>query len=82
MPPREPADEADPLKKRKVSPMKPTFQKKYRATLTKMQTVLTVDDFNFIIVSVADASKDILYKHESKQEEMYDRIEVELRGVQ
>jgi hypothetical protein len=81
-PPRDPADEADPLKKRKVSPMKPTSRKKSRATLTKMQTVLTVDDFDFIIAAVADASQDILQKHEAKQEEMYDRIEVELRGVQ
>jgi hypothetical protein len=80
--PRDPADEADPLKKRKVSPTKPTSRKKSRATLTKMQTVLTVDDFDFIIAAVADASQDILQKHEAKQEEMYDRIEVELRGVQ
>jgi hypothetical protein len=41
-----------------------------------------VDDFDFIIAAVADASQDILQKHEAKQEEMYDRIEVELRGVQ
>jgi hypothetical protein len=47
-----------------------------------MQTMLTVDDFDFIIVAVADASQDILQKHEAKQEEMYDIIEVELRGVQ
>jgi hypothetical protein len=44
--------------------------------------MLTVDDFDFIIVAVADASQDILQKHEAKQEDMYDRIEVELRGVQ
>jgi hypothetical protein len=47
-----------------------------------MQTALTLDDFDFIITIVADASQDILHKHESKKEEMYDRIEVELRGVQ
>jgi flagellar hook-basal body complex protein FliE len=82
-PPRDPVDEADPSKKRKVSPMKPTSRKKSKAsTLTKMQTVLTLDDFDFIIAAVSDASQDILQKHEAKQEEMYDRIEVELRGVQ
>jgi hypothetical protein len=70
------------LKKRKVSPTKPTSQKKSRATLTKMQTMLTVDDFDFIIAAVVDASQDILQKHEAKQEDMYDRIDVELRGVQ
>jgi hypothetical protein len=79
--PRDPADEVDPLKKRKVSPTKPTSLKKYRATLTKMQTVLTVDDFEFIITTVVYALQDILQKHEAKEEEMYDRIEVELRGV-
>jgi hypothetical protein len=31
-----PRDEDDPLKKRKVSPKKPSSQKKSRATLTKM----------------------------------------------
>jgi hypothetical protein len=44
--------------------------------------MLTMDDFEFIIAAVADASQDILQKHEAKQEKMYDRIEVELRGVQ
>ena len=44
--------------------------------------MLTIDDFDFIIAAVADASQDILQKHEAKQEEMYDRIEAELWGVQ
>ena len=35
-PPRDPIDEADPSKKRNVSPTKPTSWKKSRATLTKM----------------------------------------------
>jgi hypothetical protein len=46
-----------------------------------MQTVLTVDDFEFIIVVVNDASQKILEKQEAKKEEMYDRIEVNLRGL-
>jgi hypothetical protein len=62
--------------------MKPTSRKKSRATLTKMKIVLTVDDFDFIITVVANVSQDILWKHEAKKEEMYDRIEVELGGVQ
>jgi hypothetical protein len=49
-------DEVDSLKKRKVSPLKPYSQKKSRATLTKMQTMLTVHDFDFIIAAVNDAS--------------------------
>ena len=51
-----PRDEADPLKKRKVSPPKPSFWKKSRATLTKIQIVLTVNDFDFIITVVNNAS--------------------------
>jgi len=59
-PPRDLVDEDDPLKKRKVSPMKPTSRKKYRATLTKMQTMLTIYDFEFIIAAIVDASQYIL----------------------
>jgi hypothetical protein len=47
-----------------------------------MHTVLTVNDFDFIIAAVNDASQEILQKQESKQEETYDIIEVELQGVQ
>jgi DNA-binding protein YbaB len=43
-----------------------------------MQTVLTTDDFDFIIAALNDASQEIMEKQEAKQEEMYDRIEVEL----
>jgi hypothetical protein len=47
-----------------------------------MQIVLTTDDFEFIIAALNDASLEIMEKQEAKQEEMYNRIEVELRGVQ
>jgi hypothetical protein len=73
-----PRDEADLLKKRKVSPSKPSSWKKPRATMTKMKTMLTVDDFDFIITAVNDASKEILQKKEAKKEVMYDIIKVEL----
>jgi hypothetical protein len=39
------------------------------------------DDFDFIITIISDASQDLLQNTESKQEAMYDRIEIELRGV-
>jgi hypothetical protein len=73
-----PRDEVDPLKKRKVSPLKPSSQKKSKATMTKMQTVLTSDDFDFIIAALNDASLEIAEKQGAKQEEMYDRIEIKL----
>jgi hypothetical protein len=73
-----PRDEVDPLKKRKVSPPKPSSWKKSKSTMTKMQTVLTSDDFDFNISALNDASLEIAKKQEAKKEEIYDRIEVEL----
>jgi hypothetical protein len=75
-------DEEDPSKKRKVSPQKPSSRKKMKATKTKFETVLTPDDFNFIIVALNDASLEIAEKQEAKQEAMYSQIEIELQGVQ
>jgi hypothetical protein len=43
-----------------------------------MQTILTSDDFDFLIAALHDASLEIIEKQEAKQEEMYDRIETEL----
>jgi hypothetical protein len=73
-----PRDEADPLKRRKVSSLKPSSWKKSRATVTKMQTTLTPDDFDFIIAALNDASLEIVEKQGAKQEELYDRIEVKI----
>jgi hypothetical protein len=50
--------------------------------MTKMHIVLTSDDFEFIIVALNDASLEIAEKQGAKKEEMYDRIELELRGIQ
>jgi hypothetical protein len=47
-----------------------------------MRTTLTLDDFDFIVAAVNDASKEIVEKQEVKQEQMYNRIEIELQGVQ
>jgi hypothetical protein len=46
--------------------------------MTKMKTVLTSDDFDFITAALNDASLEIVEKQEAKQEEMYDRIKVDL----
>jgi hypothetical protein len=61
-----PRDEEDPSKKRKVSPPKPSSRKKSKATRTKFETTLTLDDFDFIIVSLNDASLEKVEKKESK----------------
>ena len=44
--------------------------------------MLTLDDFDFIIIAIFDALQDLLQNIEAKQEAMQDRIETELRGVQ
>jgi hypothetical protein len=75
-------DEEDPSKKRKVSPQKPSSRKKTKETKTKFETVLTPDDFNFIITALNDASLEIAEKQEARQEAMYSWIEIELQGVQ
>jgi hypothetical protein len=59
---KSPRDKEEPLKKSKVSPLKPSSQKKSKASMTKMQTVLTSYDFDFLIVALNDASLEIAEK--------------------
>jgi hypothetical protein len=66
----------------KVSPSKPSSQKRSKAPITKMQTILTYDYFNFIIAALNDASLEIEEKKEANHEEMYNIMEVDLQGVQ
>jgi hypothetical protein len=47
-----------------------------------MRTALTLDDFDFIVATFNDASKEIIEKEEAKQEKMYSQIEIMLQGVQ
>jgi hypothetical protein len=53
-----------------------------KATRTKFETTLTSDDFDFIVAALNDASLEIAEKQEAKQEEVFNRIKVELQGVQ
>jgi hypothetical protein len=71
-----PREEEDPSKKWKVTPLKPLSRKKVKATRTKFETVLTLDDFNFIVESLNDASLEIAEKQEAKQEDVFSRIKV------
>jgi hypothetical protein len=63
-----PRDEADLSKKRKVSPLKSSSRKKPRTPVTNIQTSLMLDDFDFIVAVVNDASKEIIENQEAKQE--------------
>jgi hypothetical protein len=49
--------------------------------MTKIQTILTSDEFDFIIASLNDASLEIEEKQEAKKEEVFHRIKDELQGV-
>jgi hypothetical protein len=51
-------------------------------TVTKMKTTLNLDDFNFLLVTLNEAIEEITKKQEAKKQKMYDRIEVDLQGVQ
>jgi hypothetical protein len=46
-----------------------------------MQTILTSDDFDFIIGALNDASLEIVENQEAKQEEVFHLIKDELQGV-
>jgi hypothetical protein len=61
--------------------MNPTSWKNSKATKSHMQSVLAMDDIDFIIVAILDTSKYVLRHNESKQGTMYERIEAELKGV-
>ena len=49
--------------------------------MTKMQTILTSDDFDFIIAALNDAFLKIVEKQEAKKEEVFHRINDKLQGV-
>jgi hypothetical protein len=50
--------------------------------MTKLQTTLTPDDFKFIVTTLNDVVMEIVKNQDTKQEEMYSHIEIELQGVQ
>jgi hypothetical protein len=80
--PRDPLDEAETSKKRKVSPTNPTLRKKSKSNKPPFQTVLMVDEIDLLIIDVSDTSEDILQCNKEKRKTMYDRIAVEFKGVQ
>jgi hypothetical protein len=77
-----PREEEDPSMKRKITPPKPSSQKKSKATRTTLKTTLTPDDFDFLIVALNDVSLELAEKQEAKQEEIFNRIKGELQEVQ
>jgi hypothetical protein len=78
----QPKDEVEFLKKRKGSPSKSFVKNKAKVTVTKMKTTLNPNDFRFLLATLNEAIEEITEKQEAKKQMMYNRIEVELQGVQ
>jgi hypothetical protein len=62
--------------------MKPTSRKKSKERKMKIQTVLTIDVFDFIIIAVSNAFHEILQNNKDKQDALYAKIVTEMTGVQ
>jgi hypothetical protein len=77
-----PRDEADPSKKRKTTPPRPSSRKKTKATRTTLKTTLTPDDFDFLIFALNDVSLELAEKQEAKKEELFHRITSEFKEAQ
>jgi hypothetical protein len=77
-----PRDEEDPSQKRNFSPPKPSSRKKSKASITKMQTILTSDDFDFIIAALNDALLEIVEKQEAKKKRCTIELRLSSNGVQ
>jgi chromosome segregation ATPase len=69
-------------KKRKVSPQKPSARKKTHASKPQLEATLTEDDISLVRGAMEDASEDILQRYGVKQEELYGRVEKELKEIQ
>jgi cell division protein ZapA (FtsZ GTPase activity inhibitor) len=68
--------------KRKITPPKPSFRKKAKATQTMLKTTLTPDDFDFLIAALNDVSLELAKKQEAKKEDIFNQIKGELQEVQ
>jgi hypothetical protein len=81
-PPKDPPTETVTPQKRKVSLQKPSIRKKTRASKPQLEATLMEDDISLVRGAMEDASKDILQRYGAKQEELYGRIEKELKEIQ
>jgi hypothetical protein len=80
--PKDPLAETITPQKRKVYPQKPSARKKTRARKPHMETTLTEDHINLVQGVMEDSSEDILKRYGAKQEELYGRVEEELKEIQ
>jgi hypothetical protein len=81
-PPEDPPTGTVTPQKRKVSPKKPSARKKMCASKPQLEAMLTEDDISLVHGAMEDASEDILQRYGVKKEELYGRVEKELKEVQ
>jgi hypothetical protein len=75
---QQPEEEVEVPKKRKGSPSKSSSKKKEKVTVTKMNTTLNPDDFNFLLETLNEVIEEITEKKEAKNQTMYDIIEADI----
>jgi hypothetical protein len=68
--------------KRKVSLNKPSTRKNMHASKPQIEATLIEDDIILVRGAMEDASKNILQRYGAKQEDLYGRVEKELKEVQ
>jgi hypothetical protein len=71
---KQPEDKFEVPKKRERSPSKSSSKKKEKETMTKMNTMLTPNDFIFILTTLNESIEEIIEKKEAKKRMMYERI--------
>jgi hypothetical protein len=69
-------------KKRKVSPKKPSARKKTCANKPQLEATLTNDGISLVRGAMEEISEDMLQRYREKQEDLFGRIERELKEVE
>jgi hypothetical protein len=78
-PSKDPPTETETPQKRKVSPQKPLARKKTCTSKPHLEATLMEDDISLVRRAMEDASDDIFQRYGAKQEELYERVEKELK---
>jgi hypothetical protein len=81
-PPKDPPTETKTSKKRKVSLQKPSARKKTRTSKPQLEAMLMEDDIGLVCGEMEDAYEDLLQRYGMNQEELYVRVEKELKEIQ
>jgi hypothetical protein len=78
---KDPPTQTETPKKRKVSPQKPSTRKKTCASKPQLEATLTEDDIGLVHGAMEDVSEDILQRYGEKEEDLYVKVEKELKEI-